>query len=561
MIKYLKSLVERIKLVFKRISRVTHNNISGKGRATVIKENFYQKAVIEWLDKLDSEIMIPVSGHRDMLESNLIIDSYLVPKELIDEELKSEDIRDNLVPGFTIFGYDEEPTYLRFGNNEGVEPLITEIDYAGLKDSTIELVEEFRALFNLYYDETHQQYICPQDDDKVISRFDPKYVTVDKKYLKSYLSIKDMVLVICVNGQIQEEGTEQYESEMSSFDIYNGCGSVNIGNYGGKNHSQLLAKKIIDGCPKEQINLWPYNEKHEYIDFLIGYDQNGSEIKHSCDPATLSNWFEKNPEEPFYLTPVFFDRAVLEKYIKQPDRYTVEPGLIRCGGLWSMYIDNESSEYVSAYLGDLGRDLPSVDEQYHWRSHNKIVDGHLSKAKVDRDFYAKWSISEAPDIIFMSTYRNVVEKSNKILGWSIWLELSDEDIYNFDLMRVPLRESQEEFDSLVLSMVKVLIDSLNEKQILKRIQKKDDLKGGISKLEKWFDEKGLIGFEVQIKFLRNIQELRSAGTGHRKGKGYDKIKAVFGLSGNNYKAVFTQILKDATEYLRYVENNLENLKD
>lgn len=46
---------------------------------------------------------------------------------------------------------------------------------------------------------------------------------------------------------------------------------------------------------------------------------------------------------------------------------------------------------------------------------------------------------------------------------------------------------------------------------------------GISKLKTWFNENKIDGFEEHISFHRNLQELRSAGTGHRKGKNYDKI--------------------------------------
>ena len=76
----------------------------------------------------------------------------------------------------------------------------------------------------------------------------------------------------------------------------------------------------------------------------------------------------------------------LQKYYAEPNRYSVESGIIRCGTLWSLYIDNESSEYVVAYLGDLGRDLPSR-EQKHWKTYNIVIDGKLSKSKIMRDFF------------------------------------------------------------------------------------------------------------------------------------------------------------------------------
>lgn len=55
----------------------------------------------------------------------------------------------------------------------------------------------------------------------------------------------------------------------------------------------------------------------------------------------------------------------------------------------------------------------------------------------------------------------------------------------------------------------------------------EKLVGSISKLEAWISELGLQDYQPQIKFFRNLQELRSSGTGHRKGKGYEKISKVF----------------------------------
>ena len=72
-----------------------------------------------------------------------------------------------------------------------------------------------------------------------------------------------------------------------------------------------------------------------------------------------------------------------------------------------------------------------------------------------------------------------------------------------------------------------MIDSLNEKEIVKQFKNPTDLKGGISKLEYWLSELNFPDYQQQIKFLRNLQELRSTGTGHRKGKGYEKAAGVF----------------------------------
>ena len=74
-----------------------------------------------------------------------------------------------------------------------------------------------------------------------------------------------------------------------------------------------------------------------------------------------------------------------------------------------------------------------------------------------------------------------------------------------------------------------------------------------------FQEKQLTGYQDHIKFLRNLQELRSSGTGHRKGKSYQKISKVFDIQKENYTETFSNILESATLFLNYISTHIEEL--
>lgn len=87
----------------------------------------------------------------------------------------------------------------------------------------------------------------------------------------------------------------------------------------------------------------------------------------------------------------------------------------------------------------------------------------------------------------------------------------------------------------------------------------EKLVGSIAKLEVWFQEKQLTGYQDHIKFLRNLQELRSSGTGHRKGKSYQKISKVFDIQKENYTETFSNILESATLFLNYINTHIEEL--
>ena len=170
------------------------------------------------------------------------------------------------------------------------------------------------------------------------------------------------------------------------------------------------------------------------------------------------------------------------------------------------------------------------------------------------------SDSETSDFIFKRKYVDVNSKFTKKFGWPLFLPLTEYDLYNFEIIRIPINNSVAEMDMLVLSLVKVLIDSLNEKEIIKQLNGEYvKLVGSISKIEAWLNEKEIEGASKHIKYLRKLQELRLSGTGHRKGKGYQKISRALDIQKENYAETFTRLLESATSFLELIERNFDNL--
>ena len=97
-----------------------------------------------------------------------------------------------------------------------------------------------------------------------------------------------------------------------------------------------------------------------------------------------------------------------------------------------------------------------------------------------------------------------------------------------------------------------MIDSLNEKQLIIPGDVQTDIKG-ISKLEKWMKSNEAVGYENHIKFLRDLQKLRSTGSGHRKGKEYSKISNTFGLLEKSKIDVFEEVLRKSNDFLKYMK--------
>lgn len=541
------------------------------GNFMLDKSYIYQVSIREWIENdWDKGIFVPVYGGRKDDKWDIFFQSYLVPADRTEEQLKTDtyDAYGLLRPGVTVYGaWDSgEAAYYKWGNNTSIEPLVIKRDYNDLARDNIEIVEEFRFLFNLYYNSQSKEYVDLENDTSVVKISDDNLVSIHKRYLKSYLAIKNMALIIHIDSRCTDIVEDIFPTD--SFDYRNDDNTVfytvNIGRgHNGiqeENFSILFGKKVLFGCKLKDCNIWPYNEKKQYIEFMVGVDDNGRELHYTCDPSKLSNYFGANPDAPHYLTPIFFDSAVLSKYYSNPEKYKVDDGIIRCGTLWSLYIDNQNTGYVSAYLGDLGRNLPSEQEQHYWRGFNKALDAKLSATKFKRDFMALPASSQSQDFVFKNTYVKTNRQFAEKAGWPLFLELDEQDRYNFEGLRIPINNSIVEMDMLVLSLVKVLLDSLNEKEIVSHLTGTyEKLVGSIAKLEVWFQEKQLTGYQDHIKFLRNLQELRSSGTGHRKGKSYQKISKVFDIQKENYTETFSNILESATLFLNYINTHIEEL--
>ena len=56
-----------------------------------------------------------------------------------------------------------------------------------------------------------------------------------------------------------------------------------------ENFSMVYAKKVVYGCSLASCNIWPFNEAKNFINFIIGVDDDGNEISFTCNPDKLSN--------------------------------------------------------------------------------------------------------------------------------------------------------------------------------------------------------------------------------------------------------------------------------
>lgn len=149
-----------------------------------------------------------------------------------------------------------------------------------------------------------------------------------------------MELVIYFDIEYKEVG-KLNEIDLEKDNIYYVDENINydmhIGGYNitGKTNrfSKLNGKKVIEGINLQECGYWPYDKKIKYEKFIIGSNENGEEIEFECNPEILNDYYDKNQNAPQYLTPVFFTKDVLNKYYSKPEIYSIEDGILRCGGL------------------------------------------------------------------------------------------------------------------------------------------------------------------------------------------------------------------------------------
>lgn len=212
-------------------------------------------------------------------------------------------------------------------------------------------------------------------------------------------------------------------------------------------------RNVLQAPDRGHAGVWPFDgrEGESYPDFIIGEDENGRPFRHSCDPELLGNYFGKRPSAAHYLTPVFFNRTVLHKYYEEPERFTVTDGYLQCARLWGIRIDNDSPEHVMVFLGDLGRDLPE-SERDHWRSQNVAPSSRMIETRFRRSFLNQPTSPQAPDLNFKHRYQTLRNEWCKTFGWALFRDPVTTDEHVLKRLRIPLSESQPEFEAQVLNL-------------------------------------------------------------------------------------------------------------
>ena len=479
-------------------------------------------------------------------------------------------------------------SYSRYSNDE-VEPIVMYLENEGRWSEEAFLAEEFVMYFKLHKEaKGKKEYVYYQvdecGDDVEVARVTGINLEVKLKYVKEYIAVKKLNLLVFTDEvindtrSINELGGNKIpwtiikDSDLIfSYALQEGLGY--------KTCAVFRGKCILKHNDKDIQHLWKLRDSG-YENFIVDADEDGNEIFMSCDENRMPNLFTRQGDEPYSLSPVFFKRDVLSKYFQAVDKYSVQDGYLS-GPSWGIRIDNDrSDDYVVAALVDLGR-MPHR-EQLHWKSFNVLPprNGFYSITTFSRWFDAiPTNCSVAPDLVFKQLYIQVNDKWRTKYGWSLFKELAADDQYHFETLHLMGQENdQKEFDGLIQSITKLIIDSLNEKQLVKAIDstkpdvlrflsernikelKPSYIQGGITKFECFLISEGLLDSSV-VKLLRKVQDLRSSTVAHRKSTKLDtrteELFNFFGILQNSDKVVLFNLLNRLNERLKWLISIIE----
>jgi hypothetical protein len=245
----------------------------------------------------------------------------------------------------------------------------------------------------------------------------------------------------------------------------------------------------------------------------------------------------------------------MQKYYGSSE-YEIQNGHLSRHGAWSLRFDNNASTHISVFLGDLGSDLPSK-EQVYWKSFNIIPDGRqISETNFQRSFLGNFFPSANPELQFKSEFQNLQDKWKRAFGWDLFLHLAEKDSHYFNLVHSMLTNEQSEFDSLVLAVTKITIDSVNIKELRRYLKITDTESKSIVLLEELFHRLGIDSAAEIVVFLKGVQSVRSAGVAHRKGAEYDKVIIKLDIDESNYQAEFDKILRKFVSLFSEITNKI-----
>lgn len=440
-------------------------------------------------------------------------------------------------------------------DEEGLEPFLFYKSFS-LQEASIKYIdvaEEFILYFRLYEKGNDKQnrtfyYVNDYGELDEVLTIEPKLIKVKIKYLREYITMRDMNFVVCYDfmrllKDIPSDWNIEHKDKLikeSNF-IY----SHLIRDVSDKTQSWVMGKVFIkpNEIKKSHFDLAEFKNEN----FIIGVDDEGEFIYENCG-ETDGNHFKVS----------YFKKEVLNKYYNEPNKYQVD-GFSVGSKFFRLKIDNNVDEYVAVFLTNL-RMLPEM-EQLHWKQYNiPPKEGmNISKTYYTTMIEGQWAKQpETVDLFFKSKYESFNKKWEDKFGWKLYKPLSEKDEYLFTALHKITSNNVKAFCEQTLTIVKLIIDRLNEKELAKGLDLDSKVRG-IAKFEKFLESRGM-EIPDMFEFLRHLQNLRSGLIAHtfsESNKECEKALKYFGIESDNYVKVLDGIFVKSIFTFNTLEKHFE----
>lgn len=519
---------------------------------------FEQEKVIELVKNPLSGAWTTVYSHHDAADERPSVFGCFADLTRKQEILAGDDWlkhASSFSPGFCVCA--DGVTY-HDGRDEGYDFIVAEPYFYPLDQAQILVNQEFVMLFELYRGEDGCYYSVDKcgEREKVVD-FAGDEVRVRTKYILRFIAAKQCLFVYFVDARLASSSSFPLGSTECIAESDEVGGNYHIGQWytsdidEGYLLSMLYARSFIEPGDVETCGVWPYDEKIEqYPEFIIGERPDGSLVRYTCDPNKLGTYFDKEPRAPHYLTPVFFKPAVLDKYRSSP-YFDVSERHISCGSQWRCEIDNVDPDRVMVYLGDLGRDLPESERTHFLSFEMSPVDQHISDEVFKTDLLNMWVKDPSGPVSMLMRARMELDKAwRKRFGLALYRPFHRADEGILEQIHIPSGNGESEFEAVTMALTRALVDYIDESAL-----EGADAKGSINKLEVFLSANDIV---ADLKPLRDLQNLRSAGAAHGKGSKYDRLYGDVVTEDHREDAKrliarLTTVLNELTETLQSVD--------
>ena len=217
------------------------------------------------------------------------------------------------------------------------------------------------------------------------------------------------------------------------------------------------AKKINN----THIKLSPKNLERERYSYLESFNFKYSTIDYEYIPGLVREWNKG------FLTPVFFNMAVLNKYSQHP-KYTLEIfsetyGTISKGDEWNIQFGINVSKKIIIWLGDISS-LPD-DEIYYLRSENIESDHDIHSEYYNAQIGVIFSDPSVQDSIFKirSDLNNFIIKKYKFPLYILDGEIAE----TLNNVTKPVFWEEKHVSPVIEALNRIIVESINVKGIKK----------------------------------------------------------------------------------------------